>query len=93
MPDYTRHQQKIIERYYDNRDAIMLQKLSELVTELYLADTDAQRDRLWERVAAAMKNLKVKESIAAHILAKRQPEILASHVKDWLAGSPNKRQS
>ena len=88
MPDYTRHQQKIIERYYSNRDAIMLQKLSELVTELYLADTDAKRDRLWDRVAAAMKNLKVTESIAAHILATRKPDILASHIKDWLAGPP-----
>jgi hypothetical protein len=92
MPEYTPHQKKIIERYYDNRDAIMLQKLSELVTELYLAETDAKRERLWERAAAAMKHLKIKESIAGHILAKRKPEILASHVKDWLAQPPASSQ-
>lgn len=84
MADYSRNQKKIIERYYDNRDSIMLEKLSELVTELYLAESDRQRDRLWDRVAAAMKNLKVKDSIAAHILKARSPEVLASHLKDWM---------
>lgn len=84
MPEHTPYQKKIIERYYDRRDAIMLNKLSELVTELYLADTDKKRDRLWTRVEAAMKNLKIKERIAAHILDRRDPAILAAHVKDWL---------
>lgn len=86
MADFTRHQQKIIERYYDNRDGIMLNKLSELVTELYLAETDAKRERLWKRVETAMKNLKVKEATAAHILTKRNVEVLAKHVKDWSGG-------
>lgn len=87
MADYSPHQKKIIDRYYDNRDSIMVGKLSELVTELYLADTDAKRDRLWKRVETAMKNLKVKESHAAHILSKRSVEVLAKHVQDWSAGA------
>lgn len=84
MPDYTSHQKKIIERYYDNRDDIMLQKLSELVSELFLADSERARDRLWQRVALALKNLKVKETLAAHILAKRDIALLAGHLKEWL---------
>jgi hypothetical protein len=85
MADYSSHQKKIISRYYENRDEIMLQRLSELVSELYLAETDRRRDQLWERVAAAMRNLKVKESIAAHILEKRSPEVLAANLKEWTA--------
>jgi hypothetical protein len=88
MPDYTPNQKKIIDRYYNNRDAIMLEKLSNLVGELYLAADDRARERLWKRVAAAMKNLKVKESIADHILAQRSPEVLAGHVKDWMQQLP-----
>lgn len=38
MTDYTPYQQKIIKRYYDNQDSIQLQRLSELVGELYLAE-------------------------------------------------------
>lgn len=89
MPDYSSHQKKIINRYYDNRSNIMLEKLSDLVTELYLADSDKQRDRLWERVSAAMINLKVPAKTASHILTSRSPELLASHVKDWLQKPPS----
>ncbi len=32
----------------------MLQKLGELVTELYLADTKAKQNRLWQRANKAM---------------------------------------
>ena len=84
MPDFTPHQKKIIDRYYDHRDHIMLDKLSQLVSELYLADSEKKRDLLWKRVAAAMKNLKIDETLSAHILDKRSPEILAANLKDWM---------
>jgi hypothetical protein len=84
MAEYSKHQKKIIERYYDQRDAIMLGKLQELVTDLYLADTDRKRDRLWERARAAMVNLKVKPGLMEHILTRRDPAILAQNVQDWL---------
>ena len=84
MTDFTPHQKKVIDRYYQNRDRIMLDRLSQLVSELYLADSDKQRDQLWQRVSAAMKNLKIEESLRMHILAKRSPEILAANLKDWL---------
>lgn len=90
MPDYTPHQKKIIERYYDRREEIMLTKLSELVTELYLAETDKRREQLWQRAEAAMKNLKIKPALSTHILAKRSPEILAGHIKDWMQNVPRK---
>jgi hypothetical protein len=84
MPDFTPHQKKIVDRYYENRDHIMLDKLSQLASELYLAESDKKRDQLWQRVAAAMKNLKIDESLRAHILEKRSPEILAENLKDWM---------
>ncbi len=40
MPDYTPHQRKVIESYYDRRDEIMLTKLEETVTELFLAESE-----------------------------------------------------
>ena len=38
MAERSKYQQKVIKNYYDNREAISLQRLSELVTELYLAE-------------------------------------------------------
>src|SRR5215210_7812422 len=38
MEDFTRHQQGVIKRYYSNEGGIQLQRLAELVTELFLAE-------------------------------------------------------
>ena len=78
------YQNKVISGYYGNLDTIMLQKLSELVTELYLAETANKRDRLWQRAHKAMLNLKVPPAIIDHIMQKRDVEILAKNLKDWL---------
>jgi hypothetical protein len=82
--DYSEHQQRIIKKYYNQLDTIMLQKLQELVGELYLADTDARRQRLWQRVEKAMVNLKIPPQIVAHIVAQKDVEVLARNLQDWL---------
>jgi len=86
MAEFTPHQRKIIDRYYSQRDAIMLSRLQELAGELYLADTPAKQDRLWKRVDAALANLKVAPALRSHIVASRDPAILARNLKDLLAG-------
>jgi hypothetical protein len=54
----TPYQTQIIKRYYNNRESIMTQKLSELTTELYLAE-GKKRQQVWKRIAAAMTQLGV----------------------------------
>jgi len=87
MPKSERstYQKAVISRYYENLDTIMLQKLGELVTELYLADTDAKKNRLWQRAHKAMLKLKVPQAVLDHIMEKRNVEILAKNLRDWLA--------
>lgn len=88
--EYSEYQKNAISQYYDNLDTIMLQKLSELVTELYLAETPAKKDRLWQRAHKAMKNLKIPPKIIEHIIAKKDAVILAKNLKDWLEKNPRK---
>jgi hypothetical protein len=88
MGDFTPHQKKIINRYYDNRDQIMLARLQEIVTELYLAETQAKQDRLWKRAEAAMKSLKVPTTQISRLLAQKKPEALAHQLRQWLDGKP-----
>ncbi len=52
--EYTKHQRGIINRYYDNIDTITVQRLGEIVTDLYLAETDKKRDQLWKRAESAL---------------------------------------
>lgn len=84
MADYSPHQKKIIDRYYDHRDEIMLTKLEETVTELFLADSDKKRDRLWKKADKAMTQLKVPSTIRKHIITGRSIEVLARNIRDWL---------
>ena len=82
--DYSNYQQDVISRYYDNLDEIILGKLQEMVTELYLADTESKQKRLWERAEKAMKKIKVKPNIIEHIMTKKDVTILAKNLEDWL---------
>ena len=89
--EYSQYQKNVINNYYGNLDTIMLGKLSELVSELYLAETDAKRQRLWERVHKAMLNLKISPAIISHIMAKKDVKILAQNLNDWMASSNQNR--
>jgi hypothetical protein len=82
--EYTSYQKKAISNYYQNLDQIALQRLQELVTELYLAGTDKKRQRLWDQVQKAIEHLKVPPVIAEHILKTRDVQILAKTLQDWL---------
>ena len=83
----TNYQKNVISRYYENLDTIMLGKLQEMVTDLYLADTEVKKKRLWERVDKAMQKLKVKPNIYEHIMRKKDVTILARNLEDWLKAS------
>ncbi len=89
--DYSQYQQGVISGYYNNLDTIMLGKLGELVTELYLADTKAKKDRLWQRAHKAMIKLKVRPAMIEHIMQKEDVEILAKNLQDWL-NAPKKKK-
>ena len=58
MAKHTPHQDKIIRRYYQNQDQILIQRLGDLVTDLYLAE-GKNRVRLWKRTAEILEKLKI----------------------------------
>ncbi len=82
--EYSAYQRDVISRYYDNIDAITLDRLQELVSQLYLADSKLRQTQLWERVHKAMLRLKVKPAIIEHIMNKKDVVILAKNLEDWL---------
>ena len=81
MADHSPYQQKIIKRYYRNFDAIQSQRLSEMVTELYLAE-GKKRDRLWTQVGAALTKLEFPTGRIEHLLQKRDPALLAGIIQE-----------
>jgi predicted ATP-dependent endonuclease of OLD family len=89
--DYSERQIDIISKYYSQLDTIMLYKLQALVSELYVADSDAKKDRLWQRVHKAMIKLNVPQPIIDHIMGGKDVEVLAKNLQDWLAHAGGKR--
>jgi hypothetical protein len=86
MADYTPYQKKIIDRYYKNFDAIKSQRLADLVGELYLTE-GKKRERLWTQAAETLRALEFPESRVEHLLAKRDPALLADVLKELDAKS------
>ncbi|MFL5330219.1 MAG: hypothetical protein ACJ8C4_15060 [Gemmataceae bacterium] len=84
LDNYTKHQQGIIKRYYDNRDTIALQKLGEQVTELYLAE-GKKRERVWKSVVKSLENLKVPKSRIDTLVAENDPALVAKIVQELQA--------
>jgi len=88
--EYSQYQKAVISGYYNNLDTIILQKLGELVTELYLADTRARQNRLWQKAHKAMIKLEVPPAIIDHIMEKKDVQVLAKNLEDWLANKKKK---
>jgi len=83
LDDFSKHQQGIIKRYYANIDTIQVQKLSELATELYLAE-GKKLEKLWMQTETLMVKLEVAPERIRHIVARKDPALVARLVKDLL---------
>ena len=84
MAKRTPYQDRVIRNYYQNQDAILMQRLGDLVTDLFLAE-GKQRARLWKRVAEVLEKLKVPKDRVQHVLQSDNPTLLANLLKELLS--------
>jgi hypothetical protein len=80
MAEHSKYQQKVIRNYYDNREGIALQRVQELVTELYLA-TGKKREKHWESVALHLSKLGVKQDVIDNLRTQDNPALVATLVQ------------
>ena len=83
--DYSAFQQKVIKRYYDNKDQIDEQRLSELVTNLYLAPPKKQ-PKMWESAEELMIRMKLPASRITHVMETKDAAVLAKVVEELQKG-------
>lgn len=81
---FTKHQRNIIKNYYENRDAISLQRLSELVTELYLAE-GKNREKQWKYIIATLEKIGLPAQRIEHLRKQDDPRLLAGLVEELMA--------
>jgi hypothetical protein len=86
MAEYTKFQQKAIKNFYDNREDIALQRVQELVTELYLTE-GKKRAKHWDSVTLHLGKLGVKPDVIEHLRKQDKPELVATLVKKLIEKS------
>ena len=86
MAKRSKYQERIIRDYYKNQDAILTQRLGELVTDLFLAEGKA-RARIWKRVAETLTKLKVPPEHVKHLVEADNPTLVANELKRLLDAS------
>ncbi len=79
--DYSPHQQKIIQRYYQEQPTILRERLAQLVGDLYLTQGKS-RARLWKQASQAMQKLGYAQERIKHVVQSDQAELLAAVVKE-----------
>ncbi|MGB7327241.1 hypothetical protein [Rubripirellula reticaptiva] len=79
----SRHQEKIIKNYYQNRDSIGLQKAQEAVTELYLSE-GKKRATVWKRLASHLEKVGLKPEQIQHLQEKDSPEMVLEALKKYV---------
>jgi hypothetical protein len=80
MAKRSKYQDKVIRNYYQNRESIALQRLQELVTELYLTE-GKKRERHWQSLATHLTALGVKPEQVDYLIKKNNPELVANFIK------------
>ena len=83
--DYSQYQQKVIKGYYDNKDQIDEQRLSELVTNLYLAPPKKQ-EKMWESARDLMERMKLPPARIEHVMKTKDAAVLAKVVEELQKG-------
>jgi len=80
MAKRSKYQQKAIKNYYQNRETIALQRVQELVTELYLSE-GKKRQQHWKSLSTHLAALEVKQPVIDHLVAQDNPELVANLVE------------
>jgi hypothetical protein len=82
---YSAYQQKVIQRFYENRDVMDEQRLAELVTNLYLAPPKKQA-KMWEAAEEILIRMKVPASRITHVIQSKDAAVLAKVVEEVQKG-------
>ena len=56
---YTPYQRKVIKGFYDNKDLRLIQKLGELVSNLYIETSEKKKETGWKKIEKMLTDLKV----------------------------------
>lgn len=81
MAKQSKHQDRIIKRFYDNRGAISLQRVQELLTEIYLSE-GKRREQQWKLMVSHLETLGAPKARLDRIVESKDVGQLAKLVEE-----------
>lgn len=87
QPHLTNYQKGIVNRYYEHHGTIKLTQLQEIVSDLYMADSEKAKDKLWKKADQALSTLEIDKAKAVKIIEARDVKALAEFIGKLNPGS------
>jgi hypothetical protein len=84
----TAYQQGIVRRFYEHRDTVLWQRLAELVSEIYLAESERAASKLWASARDTLRKVGVEAKVIDAIVTDRRIADLAGVVNALAAAPP-----
>jgi len=78
--NYSRYQQSVIRNYYSNKDNVSLQRVQELLTDLYLAE-GKKLEKVWDSLFLHLERIGVPADQLAHLKEAKNPELIAQLIQ------------
>jgi len=78
--NYSRYQQSVIRNYYSNKDNVSLQRVQELLTDLYLAE-GKKLGKVWDSLFLHLERIGVPADQLAHLKEAKNPELIAQLIQ------------
>lgn len=79
---YTPYQRKVIRNFYENKDLRLIQKLGELVSNLYLESNEKKRESGWKNIRKMLIDLKVNPHEAEYLTKDRNLAIISKKLAE-----------
>lgn len=80
MAERSKYQEKIIKNYYQNRESISIQRVQELITDLYLAE-GKKRAQVWKSLESHLDKAGLPAKEIEHLKKQDNPELVANVAK------------
>ena len=68
MAKQRSYQEGVIKRYYEHQDTLMLNRLGEIVSELYLAEVPSKKEKLWDKAHKALLKTNAEKARIAKVV-------------------------
>ncbi len=79
---YTKYQQKAIRNFYDNKDLRLVQKLGELVSNLYLETSDKKIETGWKKIKKMLTDLKVHQGEVEYLTKEKKLSMISKKLDE-----------